>query len=61
MNGTLIKNTFKTKEELNAAIAEAENKLENLDPENASDEVRAEYWSNRLESLKDFMVDFVTF
>lgn len=61
MNGTLIKNTFETKEDLKAAIAEAENKLENLDPENASDEVRAEYWGNRLESLNDFMIDFITF
>lgn len=61
MNGTLIKNTFETKEQLNVAIAEAENKLENLNPENPSDEVRAEYWGNRLESLNDFMVEFVTF
>lgn len=61
MNGILIKNTFETKGELKAAIAEAKNKLENLNPENVSDEVRAEYWSNRLESLNDFMVDFITF
>lgn len=61
MNGTLIKNIFKTKEELKAAIVEAENKLENLNPENPSDEVRAEYWGNRLESLNDFMIEFITF
>lgn len=61
MNGTLIKNTFKTKEELRTAIEEAKNKLENLNPEDPSDEVRAEYWGNRLESLNDFMIEFVTF
>lgn len=61
MNGTLIKNTFETKEQLKAAIAEAKNKLENLDPENATDEVRAEYWENRLESLNGFMIEFITF
>lgn len=61
MNGILIKNTFETKGQLKAAISEAENKLENLDPENATDEVRAEYWGNRLESLNDFMVEFINF
>lgn len=61
MNGTLIKNTFESKEELKAAIAKAKNKLENLDPENATDEVRSEYWGNRLESLNDFMIEFITF
>lgn len=61
MNGTLIKNTFETKEQLKVAIAEAENKLENLNPENATDEVKAEYWGNRLESLNDFMIEFINF
>lgn len=61
MNGTLIKNTFETKEQLKSAIAETENKLNNLDPENATDEVRAEYWENRLESLNSFMIEFITF
>lgn len=61
MNGTLIKNTFETKEQLKVAITEAENKLENLNPENATDEVKAEYWGNRLESLNDFMIEFINF
>lgn len=61
MNGILIKNTFESKEQLKSAIAETENKLNNLDPENATDEVRAEYWENRLESLNSFMIEFITF
>ncbi len=59
MNGTLIKNTFKTKEELKKAIKEAEEKLNSLNYENSTDCVIAEYWENRLESLNDFMIEFI--
>lgn len=61
MNGTLIKNTFETKEELLKAIKETENELKKLNYENATDCVIAEYWENRLESLNGFMIEFVNF